>query len=201
MVRNNNSNRNMLSPQVLVQVEDLLMAPTPPSVSSSTASAPPQLPYQNHRNPASPVKPLAEKRAVTVTVSTVSKGPRHEEGDNNYSITTVTTTTANKTTTLINLNEDPSNLDDGLCGTPSPQRAGPTTSMMPRLLPPTVEREMNPQEVVGAGTTEARAMAGYNQQQRRGCSSSSSSSCLSKGEGSWLALSTPNPAHSGSNRG
>ncbi|KAL7146568.1 hypothetical protein ABFS83_06G050300 [Erythranthe nasuta] len=71
---------------------------TPPSVSSSTASAPPQLPFHHH--PASLVKPLAEKRAVAVTVSAASKGPNYEDGSNNYSTTT---------TALINLNDLPTN--------------------------------------------------------------------------------------------
>lgn len=98
MVKDNNNNINsscskIMSPQVVVQVE----VPTPPSVSSSTASAPPQLPY-NHSP--SVVKPLAEKRAVTVTVSTVSKVPNHEDGANNCSTTT---------TAFINLNDAPTN--------------------------------------------------------------------------------------------
>ncbi|KAL0292994.1 UNVERIFIED_CONTAM: protein DYAD [Sesamum calycinum] len=94
MVKDNNninsSCSKILSPQVVVQVE----VPTPPSVSSSTASAPPQLPYTHSP---SVVKPLAEKRAVTVTVSSI---PNHEDGAKNYS----TTTTAS-----INLNDAPSN--------------------------------------------------------------------------------------------
>ncbi|KAL0317668.1 UNVERIFIED_CONTAM: protein DYAD [Sesamum angustifolium] len=73
---------------------NMVEVPTPPSVSSSTASAPPQLPYTHSP---SVVKPLAEKRAVTVTVSSI---PNHEAGAKNYS----TTTTAS-----INLNDAPSN--------------------------------------------------------------------------------------------
>ncbi|KAL2550152.1 protein DYAD-like [Forsythia ovata] len=69
MVKSNSS-----SPQVVVQVE----VPTPTSVSSSSASAPLQiLPY--HRYPTSPVKPLAERRAVAVTVSTASNSPSYED--------------------------------------------------------------------------------------------------------------------------
>lgn len=99
MVKDNNSSINsssskINSPQVVVQVE----VPTPPSVNSST---PPQLPYHHHHpHSASLVKPLAEKRAVTVTVSTVSKGLNYEDGSNNYSTTT---------TALINLNDAPTN--------------------------------------------------------------------------------------------
>lgn len=98
MVKDNNSinssSTKVMSPQVVVQVE----VPTPPSVSSSTA---PQLPYHHHYQPASIVKPLAEKRAVTVTVSTLSKAPNYEDGANNYSTTTA----------LVNLNDAPSNLN------------------------------------------------------------------------------------------
>ncbi|KAL2550111.1 protein DYAD-like [Forsythia ovata] len=72
MVKSNSS-----SPQVVVQVE----VPTPTSVSSSSASAPLQiLPY--HRYPTSPVKPLVERRAVAVTVSTASNSPSYEDGAN-----------------------------------------------------------------------------------------------------------------------
>ncbi|XP_073063735.1 uncharacterized protein [Primulina eburnea] len=82
---------NMLSPQpdqVLVQVD----VPTPPSVSSSTASAPPQLPYQHLLHPSPPMKPLAERGAVAVAVSlpTVPKGTNTEDvGANAFSTTTV----------------------------------------------------------------------------------------------------------------
>lgn len=71
-----------LSPQVVVQVEDLLALPTPPSVSSSTSPPLPLLPPPPSRRPISPVKPLAEKRHVNLT--------------------------PHCTTTLINLNELPS---------------------------------------------------------------------------------------------
>ena len=78
-------------PQAVVQVEDLLALPTPPSVSSSTTttttttspSLPPPPPPQQ---PLSPVKPLAEKRHVSLTIP-------HRT-----------------TTTLINLNELPSSV-------------------------------------------------------------------------------------------
>ncbi|CAI9295770.1 unnamed protein product [Lactuca saligna] len=74
------------------QVVDLLVVPTPPSVNSST---PPQaqLPYNHH--PASPpVKPVPERRAVTVTVSTDHP---HSSTNNGNKITT----------SLINLNDIP----------------------------------------------------------------------------------------------
>ncbi|KAA8539778.1 hypothetical protein F0562_026470 [Nyssa sinensis] len=188
MVNNNNNNGNgMLSSQVVVQVEDLFVVPTPPSVSSSTASSPPQQPYHHH--PASPVKPLAEKRAVTVTVSTIAKAPTEGPvGDNSYSTTTTTTTdNKKKTTSLINLNDFPTNVEDGFCGTPSSQQTVTTTTVMPRLL----RRDMTPREVVkpggGSGNgNETKYMMGNSKQQQRGCSSSSSS-CLSMEVGTWLA--------------
>ncbi|XP_073119781.1 protein DYAD-like [Henckelia pumila] len=80
---------NMLSPQpdqVLVQVD----VPTPPSVSSSTASAPPQLPYQHLLHPSPPVKPFAERGAVAVSLPTLPKGTNLEDvGANIFSTTTV----------------------------------------------------------------------------------------------------------------
>ncbi|KAI8564544.1 hypothetical protein RHMOL_Rhmol03G0189700 [Rhododendron molle] len=104
---------NMASPQVVVHAEDLLMVPTPPSVSSSTSSAPPQLPYHHHHHHHHyrpyPVKPLAERRALKVTVSSI--------GDTNFSTTTTTTTGTNKTTaSLMNLNDFPSHPGDIFCG-------------------------------------------------------------------------------------
>ncbi|KAG8390239.1 hypothetical protein BUALT_Bualt01G0063100 [Buddleja alternifolia] len=75
---------NSSSNKIMVQVE----VPTPPSVSSSTASAPPHLPYHHHHHRASPVKPLPERRAVAVTVSSVSQGPSYEDGAKSYSTPT-----------------------------------------------------------------------------------------------------------------
>ncbi|GFY84382.1 similar to SWITCH1 [Actinidia rufa] len=140
-------NRNTLSSQVVVQVEDLLVVPTPPSVSSSTASAPSQLPYHHH--PASPVKPLAERRAVKVTVSTV--------GNTNFSTTTTTTTTTTdeSTTTLINLNDFPTtDPTDGFCRTPSSQQIVTTTTVMPPLLPSTAKMCYNQQQKGGGSSSK-----------------------------------------------
>ncbi|GJW85558.1 hypothetical protein Tco_0158703 [Tanacetum coccineum] len=86
MVKNPTSNISSSS-----QVEDHFVVPTPPSVNSSTQ---PQLPYFSHHhllNLASPVKPVPEKRPLTVTISAVS----HQQ----------TTSTRN----LINLNDIPTN--------------------------------------------------------------------------------------------
>ncbi|KAH7854453.1 hypothetical protein Vadar_013987 [Vaccinium darrowii] len=100
---------NMASSQVKVHVEDLLMVPTPPSVSSSTAPAPCQLPYHHHHR-AYPVKPLAQRQGFKVTVSSAGE---------TSNASTIAPTTINKktTTTLINLNDFPSHYEDGFFGT------------------------------------------------------------------------------------
>ncbi|KZV46605.1 protein DYAD-like [Dorcoceras hygrometricum] len=82
---------NMLSPQ-----PDQVLVPTPPSVSSSTASAPPQLPYHHLLHPSPPVKPLAERGAVAVSLP--PKGTNIED---------VVANTIS-TTTVINLRNVPS---------------------------------------------------------------------------------------------
>lgn len=113
MVKDTNNNChscsiNNSSSFVQVQVE----VPTPPSVSSSTV--PPQLPYGGYNQyqpppPASIVKPLAAKRAVKVTVSTLSKDQSYEDiGD------AINNSSATNTPTLVNLNDAPMNLDDAM---------------------------------------------------------------------------------------
>ncbi|CDP05355.1 unnamed protein product [Coffea canephora] len=204
------TSHNMVSPRVVVQVEDLLVVPTPPSVSSSTALAPPLLPYyhttntNNHHQPTSPVKPLAERRAVKVTVSTLS----NDHGDHSDSSTVTTTTTANKKTTPINLNDVPYNSVEVLSGLPS-SLPGPaaTTTLMPQLLPDEGKRETSrPWEVmtggVGSGNNAARETTGHLQKQPTKCCSSSAS-CLSpeKAMGNWLALATANSASDQSSQG
>lgn len=129
MVRNNKNNGGNMSNQVMVQVEDVHMVPTPPSVSSSTAiTAPSLLPYyqQDKQQPVSPVKPVPERRAVTVTVSTISSETRYEAGDNNYS-------TSNKTTTLINLNDVPFSAGEGFQQAPTSRQTITTTTVMPHV--------------------------------------------------------------------
>ncbi|KZV32790.1 hypothetical protein F511_23702 [Dorcoceras hygrometricum] len=81
----------MLSPQ-----PDQVLVPTPPSVPSSTASAPPQLPYHHLLHPSPPVKPLAERGAVAVSLP--PKGTNIED---------VVANTIS-TTTVINLRNVPS---------------------------------------------------------------------------------------------
>ncbi|MCD7468749.1 hypothetical protein HAX54_007187 [Datura stramonium] len=188
MMRNNTKNGgNIMSPQVVVQVEDLHMVQTPPSVSSSTARAPPPLlPYNTNfhkNNPASPVKPVPERRAVTVTVSTISSETCYEAGDNmmNYS-------TGNKTTTLINLNDVPLNFGEGFRQTPtSRQTITTTTTVMPHGV-----NMSKPQQASGDDSASQVTMGGkeYGQQQVSKCCSSSATS-LPQGAASWLVLATP----------
>ncbi|CAN4080732.1 unnamed protein product [Withania somnifera] len=182
-----------MSPQVVVQVEDLHMVQTPPSVSSSTAIAPPSLlPYMNtnfHKNnPASPVKPVPERRAVTVTVSTISSETCYDAGDNmNYS-------TGNKTTTLINLNDVPLNVGEGFRQAPtSRQTITTTTTVMPHTLSSPV-KGVNMSKPEASGDDRASQVSisrkDYGQQQASKCCSSSATS-LPQGAASWLVLATP----------
>ncbi|KAM3340554.1 protein DYAD-like [Capsicum galapagoense] len=180
-----------MSPQVVVQVEDLHMVQTPPSVSSSTAIAPPLLPYTNFHNnhPASPVKPVPERRAVTVTVSTISSETRYEPGDNmNYS-------TGNKTTTMINLNDVPLNIGEGLHRTPtSRQTITTTTTVMPHTLSSPVKgvNMSKPRQASGDDRASQASISEkeFSQQQASKCCSSSATS-LPQGAASWLVLATP----------
>ncbi|KAI3815878.1 hypothetical protein L1987_15561 [Smallanthus sonchifolius] len=79
------TNTNTTSSMSSSQVEGLLVVPTPPSVNSSTPP-PPQLVYHHHHLSLAPtpVKPVPERRPLTVTLS---EGP-----------------SSTTTTTLINLN-------------------------------------------------------------------------------------------------
>lgn len=86
---NNNSSSSIDNSTSFVQVQ--VEVPTPPSVSSSTR--PPQLLY--HQPPPSIVKPVAEKRAVKVTVSTLSN-------------------TTPAAAAPVNLNDAPINLDNAM---------------------------------------------------------------------------------------
>ncbi|KAB5564340.1 hypothetical protein DKX38_004394 [Salix brachista] len=168
--------------QVVVQLEDLITVHTPPSVSSTSPKqsrylfAPPSQTHIPHRT--SPVRPLAEKRPVTIPQSTASTTSitcplldqmthfRYE----NSSISTSTTTTK---TPLVNLNEplNTNQTDDyGLfCGSQSHAQAFP--------YPVTYQRRHHENIVMPS---------------QRGCSSASSiaSSSLPMGMGAWLALAT-----------
>lgn len=108
------------SSPVVVQVEDLFMVHTPPSVSSSTASAPPHLPYHHHHPPSSPIRPVPERRAVTVTVKTARSNDQ-KNANHGYSATTIIASPRSKgNTTLINLNDIPDT--DGAFATAATKR-------------------------------------------------------------------------------
>ncbi|KAK8287298.1 hypothetical protein V6Z11_D07G049300 [Gossypium hirsutum] len=90
-----------LSRQVVAPIDDLLVVPTPPSVSSSTTTAPRRSPQ-----PTSTVEPLAERRQTVAIKYLPTSPPLPPE--------------ATTETTLINLNEVPGNLHDhGYCGSHS----------------------------------------------------------------------------------
>ncbi|XP_074379495.1 protein DYAD-like isoform X2 [Apium graveolens] len=158
------------SSPVVVQVEDLFMVHTPPSVSSSTASAPPKLPYhQQQQPPTSPIRPVPERRAVTVTVETARSNDQ-QNANQGYSSTTIITSPRSNNT-LINLNDIPDT--DGAFGTTATKR---------RFLPPVVKRETasawkcvgscrcsNTSASVAEYTVDA---GGTNQQEKRECTSS-----------------------------
>lgn len=130
------ANDNNNNGKVVVHVEDLFLVPTPPSTSSSSSSAPP-LPFPpppspllpsplsslavNRRGPTSPAKPLAERRAVNVTVSTVS--------------TTVPAGSSGEEKALLNLNEAPPPATPAtiFCGTASSRPPHLTVTIPPRV--------------------------------------------------------------------
>eukprot|EP00257_Ricinus_communis_P019161 XP_015578072.1 protein DYAD [Ricinus communis] len=209
-------NKGISSPQVVVQFEDLFSVPTPPSVSSTSAA-------QTHLlsatvpsdcpNPTSPpMKPLAEKRPVTINApsSAVAKTISSPEEithsttqyDQNSGISTIsttsTTTLTDAKTSLINLNELPSNQNDNgsLCES---QSQGQTSSY-----PVTYQRRNNHSVTItaavpslGPAKKETSQWEGNDQGKEliRCCSASSTtSSCLSVGAGTWLALATSNPS-------
>ncbi|XP_057995914.1 protein DYAD, partial [Hevea brasiliensis] len=211
------------SPQVVVQLEDLFAVPTPPSVSSTSATQShlPAPPSQHHGPiPTSTLKPLAEKRPVTVALSTAVTRPIHSPGSTQYENSSISTTSAASTTTstitsLLNLNEPPSNIqnDNGLSGSQSHvqtsnfpvtyQRRGhhavTAIATMPCLEP--AKKEMNQWEE-GNDEQEKKMMRYCEQQQQGCCSASSTSPCLSVEVGAWLALATSNqPSDNKSTRG
>ncbi|KAH0636231.1 hypothetical protein KY289_036146 [Solanum tuberosum] len=182
------------NPKVLVQVEDLYMVQTPPSVSSSTAIAPPSLLlYTNNfhnNNLASPVKPVPERRTVTATVSTISSETCYEVGDNmmNYS-------TGNKTTTLIKLNDVPHNVGEGfLQALISRQTITTTTTVIPHAFSSPVKGVKMSKAQQSSGDDRASHVSisrkEYGHQQVGKCCSSSATS-LPQGAASWLVLANP----------
>ncbi|XP_037492169.1 protein DYAD [Jatropha curcas] len=193
---------------VMVQFEDLFSVPTPPSVSSTSASKThlPSAPSQhNGPVPTSPVKPLAEKRPVKIALSKSLSLPipsPHEIYSAQYEPSSIGTTSAISTTTtkttLINLNELPSNQhDNGF----SP---GQTTS----TYPVTYQRRSHHSVTTTSATAtpcfipankdtsdwegddhQGKEVIRYCEQQHKGCCSFKSSG-LSVGVGSWLAIAT-----------
>ncbi|KAH8513673.1 hypothetical protein H0E87_006804 [Populus deltoides] len=206
-------------PQVVVLLEDLIAVQTPPSVSSTTPKqshflfAPPSQTHTPHRT--FPVKPLAERRPVTIPQSTAATTPTtcppldqmtHSQYENS-SISTATTITTTTKTPLINLNEplNTNQTDDyGLFyGSQSHAEASPhpvtyqrrhhqnvTTSIAMPSLGPTKKGMMSQWEE----GDRRKGMIRYCEQceQQQGCSSASSiaSSSLPMGKGTWLALAT-----------
>lgn len=108
-----------MSPQpnkALVHLEDLFLVPTPPSVSSSIASSSPQHLFsplsENLPLPNFPVKPLAERRPVTVTLTSVTKPTHPLPSETINQFETITGTAVNTLppttkTSIIDLNELP----------------------------------------------------------------------------------------------
>ena len=122
----------VLSRQVVVPLDDLFAIPTPPSVCSSTTTAPGLVrsPQEHWPQPTSTVKPLAEKRstvAVNFSPTPVSTQPPPlplEATTAQYANSSITSNTSSTTTrtNLINLNDNevPGNPHDhGFCGSQS----------------------------------------------------------------------------------
>lgn len=108
----------VMSPQAVVQLDDHIAVPTPPSASSSTTLAPKLLPFpQPHHMPSpfnSPIKPRAEKRPVSTAtlthVTTMTFPPPLSDPPKG------TPSTENEKSPLINLNETPPQFSDASFG-------------------------------------------------------------------------------------
>ncbi|XP_017239183.1 protein DYAD [Daucus carota subsp. sativus] len=177
------------SSPLVFEVEDLFMVHTPPSVSSSTALAPPQLPYHHHHPPTSPIRPVPERRAVTVTVKTARTNDQQID-NHGYSSTAIVASPKSKSnTSLINLNDIPDT--DGAFSTAATKR---------HFLPSTVKRETaSAWECIGSSrcsnmsafVAECTVNAGETSQQgKRECTSSTL--CLSSAAGHRMPLSAAN---------
>ncbi|XP_031266939.1 protein DYAD-like [Pistacia vera] len=164
-----------ISVKDVVPLEDLIMVPTPPSVSSSSTSPPhfllsPDLPQmENHST--SLVKPRPERRPLAVTLSDYSLPPETTTTQTQFvkNTTTAVTINTNTKTSLINLNVVPNKQNETI-----------TTAVS--FLQPEKQEDAT-RQTVGGERKEILMECG---QKRRGCSSTSSSS-------PWLALATPNP--------
>ncbi|XP_044468578.1 protein DYAD-like [Mangifera indica] len=164
----------------VVPIEDLVMVPTPPSVSSSSTSPhhlllSSGLP-QMGKHSISLVKPLPERRPIAVTLTNQSLPPGATTTQFVKNTTTAVSITTKTKTSLINLNVVPSNLNE------------PSTTAVSCLQ--AEKQEGGTRQLTLEGERKERLMK--SEQKRRGCSTSSSS-CLSKVVGTWLAFATPNP--------
>ncbi|XVE56415.1 hypothetical protein DITRI_Ditri04bG0007100 [Diplodiscus trichospermus] len=180
----------VVSRQVVIPINDLLAIPTPPSVGSSTTTAPCLIPglQELRPQPTSTVKPLAERLN---TVANFSPTPvcRHPP-PLPLEVTTVNTTSTTTETNPINLNDIPCNLHDhGFYGSHSQGHTSPcsftyqrrhhhltTSTSMSRIIPAKKENEMSQWD------------GGFHQQQK---GHTSSSHRMPEAAGTWLALSTP----------
>ncbi|KAI3735141.1 hypothetical protein L6452_14629 [Arctium lappa] len=143
------SSTTSMSSQVVVQVE---VVPTPPSVNSSS--------YDHHQLIASsPVKPVPERRPVTVTHPSINDDQPTTTTDNNNNVNNNKTSTAR-----INLNDIPTN--------PSSQQKQTTAHL----------------EVIKSKPTWEAAAYGYKKshEQRRIITSSSSSCFSNTTPAAWL---------------
>ncbi|RAL51357.1 hypothetical protein DM860_010859 [Cuscuta australis] len=160
----NSNSSNISSSKATVQVEDLLMVPTPPSVSSSSAPSVHLLPnnYYTSSPVSPPIKPVPERLApIKITLSSVSN--------------------ACTNTALINLNDDPFNNKERPCGIPSSRHTitSPTTDIMPNIFPPSAATLM----------TESSSKGNISSPGSNGPTKPPS---ITKEGGTWLALATPN---------
>ncbi|XP_031261203.1 protein DYAD-like [Pistacia vera] len=163
-----------ISVKDVIPLEDLIMVPTPPSVSSSSTSPPhfllsPDLPQMENHS-ISLVKPRPEKRPLAVTLSDHSLPPETTTTQTQFvkNKTTAVTINTNTKTSLINLNVVPNNQNETI-----------TTAVSFLQLE---KQEDATRQTMGG---ERKEILMECEKKRRGCSSTSSSP--------WLALATPNP--------
>lgn len=173
--------------KVVAQLEDLFLIPTTQSVSSSTASSSPHhflSPLSNSRPlPNRPVKPIPERRPVTVTLTAAVTKPTHPLRPETISqIETITSTGVSTTdtstkTSMIDLNEMPC---PHTCQGRN-QNETITTNVIPCFGAPIKDSEMSQCE-----EDERKEILRECDQKQKGSSfsaslsSSSSSTCLSR---------------------
>ncbi|XP_065860198.1 protein DYAD-like [Euphorbia lathyris] len=165
-------NRSLSSPQLVVHFEDLFSVPTPPSVSSTTATQPqPQL----LPSPTSPVKPLAVMRPVSSPLSSQSNTSE---------------------SSMINLNEFPSNQNDNGTQSPGQNSSFPVTYQRRNhgsiacvcCMPDFVQLETEKKDMSQwkEGDQGEEVIKYCDQQQQGCCSTSSTSPCLPTERGTTL---------------